>query len=162
VQLASLANHTHWERGPRQSVDCQSLLRRIVGPATGRYAQGSLTSWPWNRSLWRNTTCDDSLLSATSRNLGASTSGDIPSSSGLCSQNFKNSPLVAEVLCQLSLLCYFEVLPFPVLTNLIGRTMSVATSKLVTGPLPSRLKCIRNWPSLSSPMKPSGKAGSTS
>lgn len=68
MQLANLANDTHRERGPRESVDCQSLLRRIVGPATGRYAQGSLTSWPWNRSLWCNTTCDESLLSVTSRN----------------------------------------------------------------------------------------------
>jgi hypothetical protein len=71
VQLASLAKDTHWERGPGQSVDCQSLLRRIVGPTTERYAQGSLTSWPWNRSLWRNTTCDDSLLSVTSRTAGS-------------------------------------------------------------------------------------------
>lgn len=46
--------------------------------------------------------------------------------------------------------------------NRIGRTMSVAASKLVTRPLLSRLKCITNWPSLMSPMNPSGKAGSTS
>ena len=67
-----------------------------------------------------------------------------------------------KYLANFSLLCYFAALLFPVLTNLIGLTMSVATSKLVTRPLPSRLKCIRNWPSLRSPVKPSGKAGSTS
>jgi len=49
---------------------------------------------------------------------------------------------------------YCEV-PLATLTNFMGRTMSVATSKLITRPWPSRLKCRRNWPSLRSPIKPS-------
>jgi hypothetical protein len=162
VQLSSLANDTHWERGPRQSIDCQSLLRRIVGPATGRYAQGSLTSWPWNRSLWRNTTCDEYLLSETSEILARAPVETFQAHRDYAPRISKTAHWSLKYFANFSLLCYFEVLPFPVLTNLIGRTMSVATSRLVTRPLPSRLKCIRNWPSLSSPMKLSGKAGSTS
>lgn len=48
------------------------------------------------------------------------------------------------------------------LENRMGRTMSVATSKLVMRPLLSRLNCISNRPSPISPMNPSGKADSSS
>jgi len=40
--LLSLVNDTHWARGSRQGIHCQSLLRRIVGPTTERRALGSL------------------------------------------------------------------------------------------------------------------------
>src|SRR5258706_7234429 len=41
VQLANLAEDTHRERGPKQSIDCQCLVTRIVGPTTERRALGS-------------------------------------------------------------------------------------------------------------------------
>src|SRR5208337_982128 len=52
VQLANLANDTHWERGPRQGTDCQCLLRRIVGPTTERCALGSAAPHVARRSRW--------------------------------------------------------------------------------------------------------------